>query len=158
MSANTIDRLRETSPGWSVWVTGSLWVATRRGPVPDVPPGFFSLRGEPAATLIEDGPDELQAALREQDAIEDAVRAARAVDHDGPHPLNRSCPLGCLRLKVQTERALIAHCVFGGRYVPTIADLLTLRESGDLAHIPGIGRTRLTEIEDRLRTLTSGPS
>ncbi|MEO3786219.1 hypothetical protein ABGB12_23060 [Actinocorallia sp. B10E7] len=151
MSATTIDRLRETWPGWSVWVTGSLWVATRRTPVPDVPPGFFSPRGEPAATLIEDGPDELQAALREQAAIEDAVRAARAVDHDGPHPLSPSCPLGCLQLKVQTERALIAHCVFGGRYAPTIADLLAMRESGDLAHIPEIGRNRLTEIETSLK-------
>ncbi len=158
MNAITVDRLQEAWPGWGIWVTGSLWVATRRGRAPSAPPDFFSPHGEPAATLVEDGPDELQAALRGQAAIEEAIRNAHEVDHDGPHLLGPACPLGCLGLKVQTERVLLAHCVFGGRYAPTISDLLVLRENGDLAHVPAIGRTRLTEIEDRLRTLTSGPS
>lgn len=150
MSTTTIDDMRAAWPGWSVWVTGSTWVATRRARVPEVPPGFFCRHGDPAATLIEDGPDELLAALRAQAAVEKALETALSVDHDRPHRPGPGCPLGCLRLKTQTERALTAHWVFAGRYKPTIGDLLELRESEDLRHVPGIGRGRLTEIEAKL--------
>ncbi|WP_106396652.1 hypothetical protein [Actinocorallia populi] len=149
----TLDELRQGWPDWSVWVTGSTWVATRRVPRPEAPPDFYCPHGEPSATLIEDGPDELRAALEGQAAVEEAIANARTVDHDQRHPLGPGCPLGCLGLKVQTERALLAHWVFGGRYVPTVADLVALRESGDLDHVPGIGRGRLVEITARLKEL-----
>lgn len=153
---NTIDELRRDWPNWSIWVTGTLWIATRRGPRPETPPDFFSPRGEPAATLIENSPDELLTALKDQATIDQAITDAPNVDHDHPHPPSPACPLGCLGLKVQTERALLAHWVFGGRYVPTVADLVTLRDNGDLDYVPGIGRCRITEITNKLRDLDAG--
>jgi hypothetical protein len=153
MSTTTIDELRADWPGWSVWVTGSTWVATRRARTPETPPDFFCRHGEPAATLIEDGPDELLAALRAQAAVEKALAAFRSVDHGRPHRLGPGCPLGCLRLTAQTERALAAYWVFAGRYRPTVGDLLELRAGEDLRHVPGIGRGRLAEIEAKLEGL-----
>ncbi|GAA0960866.1 hypothetical protein GCM10009550_52600 [Actinocorallia libanotica] len=70
--------------------------------------------------------------------------------------LGSPCPLGFLGLKVQTERALLAHWVFGGRYVPMVADLVELREASDPDYVPGIGRGRLTEITDKLKGLSKG--
>jgi len=77
------------------------------------------------------------------------------VDHDGPHPSARPAPLGRPGLQAQTERAPLAHCVFGGRYTSMISDLPVLRGNGDPAHVPAIGRIRLTEIEDGLKALTA---
>lgn len=66
--SSEIEVLQAEWPGWCIWTTGSLWVATRRGPKPDQD------SAELAQTLIEDGDRELSAALKQQAEILEGIR------------------------------------------------------------------------------------
>jgi len=118
--------LQRDWPNWSIWRTETLWNATRRGPLPETPRGFFSRHGQLALTLLEDGPRELLAALENQAAIEAEAEAILALGHTGDHAVTAACPIRCLNLQQATEDALIVHWRAEGNYAPTVRDLLQL--------------------------------
>ena len=66
--SSEIEVLKAEWPDWSIWTTGSLWGATRRGPKSDL--GSSDL----VQTLIEDSSRELTAALKQQAEILEAIR------------------------------------------------------------------------------------
>ena len=70
MHADTLENLQREWPHWKLWRTESLWLATRRGPRPEVPDGFFSTNGYLTITLMEDDLSGLAAALEAQALIE----------------------------------------------------------------------------------------
>jgi len=146
-----LDELKTSWPGWNLWRTENLWVATRRGPRPDYVEEASGPSGDLALTLIENGPHELRAALEGQAELEAGITASCHVEK---HPVSLTCPLSCLGLKHDTQNALISFWFPGGQYTPTVGDLLNVRETGSLDDVPNLGRTRAAEIEARLEALS----
>lgn len=86
MASPTLEGLQKGWPGWKLWRTETMWNATRRGPKPEMPAGFSVLRGYLALTLLEEGPHELLAALKEQVAIEEEIAASLDLGQTGEAP------------------------------------------------------------------------
>jgi hypothetical protein len=151
---HAIEDLQKDWPGWKIWrSSGGSWMATRRIPKPKAPAGFFTSLGFPAETLMEDGPRELTAALKNQAAIEAELKSFTTLDHGPGHPIGPACPLSCLALTRATEHALIVYWHGDGQYAPTVRDLLRLCQERSLTTIFGTNVERAGEIDRKLKTL-----